>query len=438
MAVLHVPSQYTTIQAAIAASADGDDIVVDGGTHPAISFASHTTRSSLRIRAKEGTRPIISGTGLLIVLGANNSSLAFEGLKFIRTGSSTAQLMTTAGTGNTGYSFVDCVFDCTQWTGNAIWLNVRAGPGSVFLVIARCVFLGNGTNGGAAVLQTGASGVGGVTLIEGNFFYRCRGSTYVLYLNESTPTGTLIVRNNTLVQCSTVKTIVRMVGTNKTRLFYNNVIQDQVQTTPGSTLFSIAFPAGGPVFCANNNVHNVSGATTNIFEVDSGNNNTLTSDVGTDGKPLNPSPTHPCYRSGVALSGLGERRVFVGQNNRSFFTVPDRGAFPMRLGRKSSFYLKPKHTDILSGVAFTYGLLGVVPMPSTRRTYDSPWNVCQALYYELTKTSDRRFGPVMVFYDEEHNRYRIAVGRASFNLTISGGAAKVFGSASLTGISDTG
>ena len=64
MAQILVPSQYSTIQAAVTASTSGDEIVVSAGTYN--EALTITSKNNLLIRATTGDTVIITNTGILV------------------------------------------------------------------------------------------------------------------------------------------------------------------------------------------------------------------------------------------------------------------------------------------------------------------------------------------------------------------------------------
>lgn len=424
MAVLKVPSQYSTIALALAAAAAGDDIEVDGGTHSAIAIPA--SKSSLRVRAKRGTQPVVSGTGALITIGSGSEGTYFEGLKFVRTGTATTAILNTLRQ----ISFVDCVFDATNWAqtvGVSSWLQFRSSSGQTF---RRCSFLATGALLSSSVLSV----IGSSTsyIVEGCVFLACKTSQSVIVDATASP-STMIVRNNTLVSCSATRRAIAAEASGFCAV-YNNVLYDFTATSPGSGT-PVLSASGSSTFVANNIIHNNSGITTNLASPDSGNNTTADPLLDSDGRPTSASP---CIGAGIALSGLGERRVHLDRDRRPYAETPDIGAYSYRRGQRSALYLRSPNVDVLSGVTFNVNAQGDVTPPSSRTSYESPWDTALALEHALTTGASRIYGPLDVWYDDLNDRYRMATYLYTFNLSITGASAKVFGSASETGISDTG
>ncbi len=138
-AIINVPADQPTIQAAIDASAAGDEIVIAPGTYAPFTIAS----DELLIRSSDGPDVTIIdavGTGGPAILSQGGPEVTFQGLT-IANGTGSGGVGFTLG--NPTLTFIDCVFS------NNSPLAVGVTTNHDFTFVA-CSFIGNsGGNGGA-------------------------------------------------------------------------------------------------------------------------------------------------------------------------------------------------------------------------------------------------------------------------------------------------
>jgi hypothetical protein len=269
-------------------------------------------------------------------------------------------------------------------------------------------------------------------LIESCVFDTCSASVAIIKDVSGTPPN-LVVRNNTFLDCTVARNAVDVEASGYCAV-YNNVFSNLTATTPGAST-AVLLARTGSTHVSNNIIHNNSGMVSNLASPDSGNNTTVDPLLGEDGRPTSASP---CVQGGVASSGTGDRRIHLGIDRRSFSTTPDIGAYPYRRGARSALYLRSPNVDALSGVTYNVASQGNVTPSASRTSYDSPWDTALDLELALTAGASRIYGHLDVWYDDLNDRYRMATFVHTFNLSITGASAKVFGSASETGIFDTG
>lgn len=438
MAILNVPSQYATISAAFTAASSGDDIVVDGGTHGAIDFPA--SKTDLRVRAKRGTTPISTGTGALLTMGSGGGNCVVSGFRFVKTGTGTGGTITDI---SRNFRVEDCIFDFSAWapaSAPAYVIRIRAAnTGSSFLPgMRRCKVLGHSGNTPTVWFSTISTSSASRILVEGCVFDGLRSTSYLFEDGSGSPAGNLVFRNNTFLSCTSDRTIMNLESTGTVESggvrIYNNVFYNH--TFSGGSGYMLVANGAGTHYIGKNIIHNTNGYTTNLASPDEGTNSVVDPLLDAEGRPT--SASSPCYEAGVTASGDGERRVWLGYGRRSFYVTPDLGAFPVARGQKSALYRKTPNADILSSVTANVAAHGDITPAASRDTYQSPWDTALALEQALTSNASRGYGPLEIWYDEENDRYRATSYLDTFNLSITGASAKVFGAASETGISDTG
>jgi len=451
MAQLLVPSQYSTIQAAITACASGDEIVVSAGTYNEV--LTFTSKNNVLVRAVVGDTVTVTGTGTIVPFPSTCHRITFLGITFVRTGTSALGLVTAASTAVRGCKFIDCIFDFSGMgamvSTTVPLIALYPGDANSPSILRRCRFVGNGaTTIFARMAEWATASVTNQTiLVECNTFYNVQtaniSTAYMLYLNGNASTGgRYVARNNSFHSCKCFKTIIRVVGNTAAAACYNNVTQNQSFWSPASANFIFICPSGAPTFCGYNTAHNSDGVSTTVASPDSGNNdynNPVFADTDCKQTVLNGTVySTPLYRTGVALSGGGERRVMLGRNRIPFAATPSRGAHEAYATGRGVLHLKYKYVNVMNGMVFNMTGQAAPTLPSTNRAFTTPMEIAEYVETSIRPTKGLEYGPIEFWYDFENYRYRVSCYQSTFELSCSGNAAIIFGSQSLTAQTDTG
>lgn len=451
MAQLLVPSQYATIQAAITASANYDEILVSAGTYNEV--LTFTNKNNILVRAVLGAAVTVTGTGTIVPFPSTCHHITFQGIKFVRTGTTAVEIVTSATTAVLGCKFIDCIFDYSAMgamvSTTVDFMVLYPGDGNAPAMLQRCRFIGNGTTTQfKTVVRWDFAGTTNQRILcESNTFYNVWTSNistgYILNLNGGASTGgNYVARNNSFHTCKSYRTVIRLGGSTAAASCYNNVTYNQTFWVPGSANVIFNIVSGSPSYCGYNTAHNLDGVTTNIASPDSGNNNVL-NPVFAD-TTCRPSVTDgvvgssAIYRTGVALSGGGERRMNLSQNRIPFANTPSRGAYEIYATGRAVFHLKYKFANVMNGMTFNMTGQAAPTLPSTLRSFNTPMEVAEYVERNIRDTRGFEYGPIEFWYDFENYRYRAACYQHTFALSCSGNAAILFGTQSLTGQTDTG
>jgi hypothetical protein len=452
MAQRLVPSQYSTIQAAITACASYDEIVVSAGTYPEV--LTFTSKNNVLVRAALGEQVIISGTGTIVPFPSTCHRISFIGIKFVRTGTGTSGIVTSASSAVRGCKFIDCIFDYSAMgamisTTNA-FISLYPGDGNSPSLIRRCRFIGNGvtTQFASIVRWFTLAAASQNILCESNTFFNVwspnLSTLYLLYLNgNSSPGGKYVARNNTFIDCKCYKTLIRVTGgASAAACCYNNVTQRQTFWSPGAGLYIFQCATGLPMFCGWNTGHNSDGVTSFLASPDSGENNfsdpVLSDSEGhmtvTDGTMMSTS----IYRTGLPAGPGLERRMHLSMDRIPYAEGPSRGAHEVYMEGGGVLHLKHKYINALNGMVFNMTGQAAPSLPSTSLSFDTPMALAEYVETCIRPTRGLEYGPIEFWYDFENHRYRAACYQSSFDLSCSGNAAILFGTQALVGQSDTG
>jgi hypothetical protein len=445
MAKILVPSQYSTIQAAITACASGDEIIVSAGTYN--ETLTFTSKNRVLVRAATGETVIVTNTGVLVTLPSTCYYITMQGIKITKTGSAASVLVDSLSSAASGCKFIDCTFDVSAWTGVATtspMILLYPGDSNAPSLIRRCTFIGRGAaQFGSCVTWSTIGAANQSILCESNFVYNywtVNDATAMLFnLNGgASASGHYVARNNTFLSCKAYRRHIQIQG-GLTALAscYNNVFQSSTfwNTADINDVF-VALSSAGQ-YCGYNTGHN-NVITERLAYPDSAGNSFVSSPGlhATTGIPT--AATSAVYRTGVTLSGQGERRVMLGQSRVPFAATPSRGAFETWFTGKGFLYIKWVNVNVVGGLTFNMTGQTAPTLPTDLLTFDSPMEVAEYIERSIQHPKGLEYGPIEVWYDFENNRYRMSCYQSSFVLATAGGIAALIGTHSLSGQTDTG
>jgi len=452
MAKLLVPSQYTTISAAISAATSGDEIIVRGGHYTeTLSFSGI---DNLVVRGEVGETVEVSNTSTLITLGSTCHHITLENMTFELTGSGSSVLVESAGSGARACKFIDCTFSWRYMNAGSTLqaaISLYTGDSNSPTLVRRCKFLGHSGRKFRRVLDIlPASGAGQNVLIESSIFrdisMLALSSVPIRLFCGASSGARYVVRNLTFIDVEVIRNLILMDGGTGASaakcILYNNVTERLSCTTPANTT-AIYSLSGSDIWCGYNSAHNISGITTNVFSPDSEANDfnspNLLDATGHLTVSFEDGSQSPAYRAGIAQSPSGgERRVMLGLERIPFATVPSRGANEAFTSSRTLLHLKHRNIKPLSGLTFNVTGQAAPTITNEFQSFDSPMEVAQYIEQNIRVTKGLEYGPVECWYDFETHRYRMTMYQGTFSLVCVGSAAKLLGAQNLSLQTDTG
>lgn len=410
MTTRYVPSQYSTISSALTACSAGDEVIVNGG-----SYTENIAPGSnnITLKAAWGTR--VSITGRLSI----RSGLCVQGFDFTyTTGSGTDGAVIQAGT-PTSFRLTDCSFTVSG-DGYGINFGTASSVGEYF--IDRCMFTNN--NYATANRLMWFSNFSNLHIHGCIFKNWTTTATAVFRLGSSVSTKSMYFYNNTLYNCDATgasRVLIRVDDTGAgTRRISNCLIQNCTVTDT----YLIFIATGGTKTYGNICHYNNSTATLASGGTSLGGH--VTSDPLLDTTTFMLSTGSPAMNTGTT-SYMATKdyygRAFTPSDDS---TAPNIGATQHLTGSSWAFYVKREHTDISYGMTITISAVNAV-FPTTKESFDDPWEVANYLEYICLDTTEVGTGGFFRCVWCPDNHFRIVTARS---MTHTFTVASIFGAVS--------
>ncbi len=211
--VVSATGMYNTISSAIAASSDGDRVLVEPGTYAGNLYID---KSISILPNQEGGRYTVTGSWVRIIPGPTPRTITICGLRM------TTGLFHTynSGTGRLHLRLLDCVLngaDFSSAPSQYIELYRDSISGKLTMINGRIVgnTLGGGTNSGALLQVNGGSSQPDALEIIGNIFLPTNNGANTPYILDVNFDREFHIENNFLANNTTTASFLRVQGTNQ-------------------------------------------------------------------------------------------------------------------------------------------------------------------------------------------------------------------------------